>query len=183
MAAPAPPAEIIACPNCGRLELGDDLVLLGVEGQAGDAGLLDQVGGGADQADEGGQRAVPARGGGGHDGAPFVVTGVTASTGIVRGMGMTFANDAGPRRDAAAPPSPAAGGWSRSAPAARRLRLAGRWPHHSSGQGLWSRAGPAARAAGNHSRGTDRMKDVAARVDEEHMSRGRVTVGSLYPAG
>jgi len=40
-----------------------------------------------------------------------------------------------------------------------------------------------ARAAGNRSRGTDRMKDVAGRADEEHMSRGRVTVRSLYPAG
>ena len=46
--------------------------------------------------------------------------GVTASLGTVPGMGMTFANDAGPRRNAAAPPSPAAAGsWSRSAPAAR----------------------------------------------------------------
>ena len=62
-------------------------------------------------------------------------------------------------------------------------RLAGRRPHHFSGQGLWSRAGPAARATGNDSRGTDRMKDVAAWADEEHMSRGRVTVRSLYPAG
>jgi hypothetical protein len=68
----------------------------------------------ADQADVGGQRAVPARGGGGHDGAPFVVTGVTPALGIVPGMGMTFANDAAPRRDAAAPPSSAAAGsWSR----------------------------------------------------------------------
>ena len=49
--------------------------------------------------------------------------GVTASLGTVPGMGMTFANDAGPRRNAAAPPSPAAAGsWSRSAPAARMPR-------------------------------------------------------------
>jgi hypothetical protein len=38
----------------------------------------------------------------------------------VPGMGMTLANEAGPRRNAAAPPSPAAAGsWSRSVPAAR----------------------------------------------------------------
>jgi hypothetical protein len=47
--------------------------------------------------------AVGDRDGGGHDGAPFAVTGVTASLGIAPGMGMTFANDAGPRRNAAAP--------------------------------------------------------------------------------
>jgi len=59
----------------------------------------------------------------GHDGAPFVVPGVTASLGTVPGMGMTFANDAGPRRNADAPPSPAAAGRSsRSAPAARMPR-------------------------------------------------------------
>ena len=74
-------------------------------------------------ADVGGQLAGPARGGGGHDVTSAVVPGVTASLGIVPGMGMTFANDAGPRRNAAAPPSPAAAGsWSRSAPAARMPR-------------------------------------------------------------
>jgi hypothetical protein len=41
---------------------------------------------------------------------------------------------------------------------------------------------PAARAAGNHSRGTDQMKDVAARADEETYI-ARVTVRSLYRAG
>ena len=67
--------------------------------------------------------AVGDRDGGGHDGAPSAVTGVTASLGIVPGRGMTFANEAGPRRNAAAPPSPAAAGsWSRSAPAARMPR-------------------------------------------------------------
>jgi ATP-dependent Clp protease ATP-binding subunit ClpA len=35
----------------------------------------------------------------------------------------------------------------------------------------------------SNTRGTDRMKDVAARADEEHMSRGRMTGRSLYPAG
>ena len=70
-----------------------------------------------------GERAAVGDGDGGHDGAPFAVTGVTASLGIVPGMGMTFANDAGPRRNAAAPPSPAAAGsWSRSVPAARMPR-------------------------------------------------------------
>ena len=70
-----------------------------------------------------GERAAVGDGDGGHDGAPFAVTGVTASLGIVPGRGMTFANDAGPRRNADAPPSPAAGGsWSRSAPAARMPR-------------------------------------------------------------
>ena len=107
----------------GLRDLDDDLVLLRAGGQAGDAGPLNQVGGVADQADVGVQRGVPARGGAGHDDAPSVVPGVTASLGIVPGMGMTFANDAGPRRNAAAPPSPAAAGsWSRSAPAARMPR-------------------------------------------------------------
>ena len=107
----------------GLRDLDDDLVLPGAEGQAGDAGPLDEVGGVADQADMGVQQGVPARGGGGHDDAPSVVPGVTASLGIVPGRGMTFANDAGPRRNAAAPPSPAAAGsWSRSAPAARMPR-------------------------------------------------------------
>jgi len=107
----------------GLRDLDDDLVLPGAEDQAGDAGGLDEVGGVADQPDVGVQQGVPARRGGGYDDAPSAVSGVTASLGIVPGMGMTFANEAGPRRNAAAPPSPAAAGsWSRSAPAARMPR-------------------------------------------------------------
>ena len=100
------------------------------DGQARDAGLLEQVRGGADQLDVRGQpgglrpgpgvRGRHARGGGGHDVACVVLAGRTVSLVIVPGRGMTFANDAGPRRNAAAPPSPAAAGnWSRSVPAAR----------------------------------------------------------------
>ena len=104
----------------GLGDLDDDLVRLRPDGQAGDAGLLDQVRGGADQAHVGGQRGVPARGGGGHGVISAAFPGRTASLVTVPGRGMTFANDAGPRRNAAAPPSPAAAGSvSRSVPAAR----------------------------------------------------------------
>ena len=100
--------------------LDDDLARFRIEGQPGGAGLLDQVRGGADQAHVGGQRAVPARGDGGHCVTSAAFPGRTASLVTVPGRGMTFANDAGPRRNAAAPPSPAAGGASsRSVPAAR----------------------------------------------------------------
>ena len=75
-------------------------------------------------AQRGGEGTAVGHGDGGHDGAPSAVAGVTASPGIVPGRGMTFANEAGPRRNAAAPPSPAEGGgsWSRSVPAARMPR-------------------------------------------------------------
>ena len=67
-----------------------------------------------------GERGAPARGGCGHDVIPVVLSGRTALQVTAPGRGMTFANDAGPRRNAAAPPSPAAAGsWSRSVPAAR----------------------------------------------------------------
>ena len=99
----------------GLGDLDDDLVRLRPDGQAGDAGLLDQVRGGADDAHVGGQRDVPARGGGGHGVISAASPGRTASLVTVPGKGMTLANDAGPRRNAAAPPSPAAAGsWSRS---------------------------------------------------------------------
>ena len=87
--------------------------------QARDAGLLEQVRGGADQAGVGGQRGR-AGGRGGHDLASRAVQGCTASLVTVPGIGMMLANEAGPRRNAAAPPSPAAAGSaSASAPAAR----------------------------------------------------------------
>ena len=45
---------------------------------------------------------------------------MTASLVMVPGRGMTLAKEAGPRKNAAAPPSPAqAGGWPVSVPAAR----------------------------------------------------------------
>ena len=49
-------------------------------------------------AQRGGQRAAVGHGHGGHDVTCAVLAGVTASLGIVPGMGMTLANDAGPRR-------------------------------------------------------------------------------------
>ena len=56
-------------------------------------------------AQRGRERAAVGHGHGGHDVTFLVVVGVTASLGIVPGIGMTFANEAGPRRNAAAPPS------------------------------------------------------------------------------
>ena len=104
----------------GHLD-GDPLVVDG-QGQARDAGPLDERGGGAQGVRLGGQRpgwqqpAVLRR----HEVTPLVPDGRTASLVTAPGRGMTFANDAGPRRNADAPPSPAAAG-SRSAsvPAAR----------------------------------------------------------------
>ena len=98
--------------------LDGDLVLIDGQGQAGDAGLLDERGGGAQRVRQGGQRPGREqprrrRPDGGHDVAP-VPAPATASLVIVPGIGMTLANDAGPRRNAAAPPSPAAAGsWPR----------------------------------------------------------------------
>lgn len=101
-------------------DLDDDSAGLGVNRQAGDAGLLDEVGGGADQPHVPGQRAGLARGRGGHGVTSAGLAGVTASLGTVPGRGMTFANEPGPRKNAAAPPSPAAvAGSSRSVPATR----------------------------------------------------------------
>ena len=123
---PASRATALARAAASPMACGTWMTISSGSGERARPGMpdgLDEVGGGADQADMGVQQGVPARGGGGHDDAPSAVPGVTASLGIVPGMGMTFANDAGPRRNAAAPPSPAAAGsWSRSAPAARMPR-------------------------------------------------------------
>jgi len=109
----------------GDLVLAEDLEEVQVAefpgsglGQAGVQG--GEHAGQLEVAQRGCERAAVGDGDSSHDVASSVVPGVTASLGIVPGMGMTFANDAGPRRKAAAPPSPAAAGnWSRSFPAAR----------------------------------------------------------------
>ena len=85
-------------------------------------GLLEQVRGGADQRGAWAASGGCARGGGGHDVASRRALGGVHGVAGDRspGIGMTLANDAGPRRNAAAPPSPAAAGSaSRSVPAAR----------------------------------------------------------------
>ena len=95
----------------------------GEEGQAGDAGRSTRSAAARIRRTWAASRAFPLAVAAVMTMPPAVVPGVTASLGIVPGMGMTFANEAGPRRNAAAPPSPAAAGsWSRSAPAARMPR-------------------------------------------------------------
>ena len=109
----------------GDLVLAEDLEEVQVAELAGvglgEAGVEGSEHAGQLQVPErGGQGAAVGNGDGGHDVASAVFPWRTASLVTVPGRGMTFANDAGPRRNADAPPSPAAAGSvSRSVPAAR----------------------------------------------------------------
>ena len=112
--------------------LDGDLVCADGQRQPGDAGVLDERGRGAQGVRLGGQRPrrdqaggglAAARDGGGHDitSPPAVPPmGGTLVVALAGRMGTTLAKDAGPCKNAAAPPSPAAAGTcSRSVPAAR----------------------------------------------------------------
>src|ERR1035441_9222127 len=104
-------------PGAGGDADDEAAVPVGGDGQARSACVLEERGGSPQGVSLGGGAR-----GGGHDVASAVFPGGTASLVIALAgrRGMPCATDAGPRRTAAAPPSPAAAGSvSRSVPAAR----------------------------------------------------------------